>query len=95
MRNRITNKDLETVCNRINQITGMPEAPYSKDDQGRLVANVGNYHIDGAYSGVKLMQMVNESGGVSDTLHCGYCTKRELYNQMQAFCSGLAAVKGE
>ena len=85
---RITDKHLEALCERINKVTGSPLAPWSKVD-GKLKANVGNYHIDHAYGGVNLNRMSNESGGVSSPLGLGFNTKRNLYERMQAFLAGL------
>ena len=89
MTNRITQKDLEAVCKRINMITGNALKPYFRNEEGKLIANIGNYHIDGAYGGVALHQMQNEAGGIRDVLGSGHVSKRELYNRMQAFIRGL------
>lgn len=86
---QITMKHLNGVVARLNFITSSPEAPYTKNTDGRFVANVGNYHIDSAYGGNKLVRMVNEGGGISDVLHSGYVSKRELYNLIRAFLTGL------
>ena len=85
---KITKHDLEMIVIRINSITDSPEESYIRDNNGGLHAQVGNYHLDWAYGGVKLCRMVNENGGVT-TIIDGYQTKRELYNSMQAFISGL------
>ena len=92
---RITNKDLERLLVAINTMTGNAKEPYSKQTvasplgvpQEKYVANAGNYHIDAAYGGVKLVQMC-EGGGVRTISPGGYGTKRELYNYMQAYISG-------
>jgi hypothetical protein len=91
--NRITNKQLEAVCERINRATGSPLTPWTRGDDGRLHANIGNYHISGAYGGVQLHRMYNDGGGVEDVFRTGYGTKRELFNQMQAFLVGVEAMK--
>lgn len=88
---RITQKDLENVCNRINIAAGTPVTAYNRED-GKFTANIGNYYVDGAYGGVQLQQIVNEGGGCR-TITSGYCTKRELYNQMHAFLKGLEVAK--
>ena len=89
--NRITQKQLEAVALHINRLAGTPETSYTKTDTG-VKANVGNYHLYYTYSRVGLVQMMNESGGVSTILPGG--TKAELYYQMQAFLSGLTTKKG-
>ena len=88
--NRITNKDLEAVVGRINRAMGAPAEPYRRVD-GRTVANIGNYHISGAYGGVSLHRMVNAGGGVQDVFSSGHGTKRELYEKMHAFLAGIEA----
>ena len=50
----------------------------------------GNYHLDYAYSGVKLVMMCNIHGGISTISTDGFGTKRELYNWMTAFLAGIA-----
>lgn len=88
---RITNKDLEAVCNRINVVTGSPLESYKIVD-GRHVSQVGNYHLSGAYGGYALHRMANEGGGITDIFH-GHYPKKELYYRMHAFLSGMSAQK--
>ena len=85
---RIIQKDLEYLVGRINEITGSPSKPYTKTETGFL-ANIGNYHLDYAYGGVKLSRMVNPGGGITNISDMGFGTKRELYNWMRAFLAGL------
>ena len=87
---RITEKKLNALCERLNKLTGSPETPYTLDGVG-IRANVGNYHISHAYGGVCLHRMSNESGGVTTPLNCGHVSKRELYNAMHAFMAGFEA----
>ena len=68
---RITRKDLEGAVNLLNRITGNEPEPYRKEND-KWVANIGNFHISGAYGGVSLHQMVNEGGGVRDVFYCGH-----------------------
>lgn len=89
MSQRITEKDLEAVVTRINRITNSPLESWTKQDSGKYKANIGNYHISYAYGGVSLNRMNNESGGVTTPLNCGHVSKRELYDLMQAYISGL------
>jgi hypothetical protein len=85
---RITERDLQAVCDRINRIMGTPMKPYEKVGD-KYVAQIGNYHLDHAYGGVNLVQMVNEGGGITCPLGQGHDTKRDLYNKMHAFINGL------
>lgn len=76
---RITQKDLENRVQRLNELKGYPIEPYTQDVNGKHRANANNYHLSGAYGGVKLVQMC-ETGGCRDISTGGYGTKRELYN---------------
>ncbi len=91
---RIRQQTLELLCARINRVTGSPEQPYVRDAQGKLIAQIGNYHLDYAYGGVNLVRMHSEGGGITTPLSCGCIAKRDLYNRMHAFLAGLEA-KGE
>jgi hypothetical protein len=87
---RITEKQLEALVGWINELTGSPATSYTKTD-GKLSANIGNYHLYYAYGGVNLHRMTNEGGGVNTPLGGGTRTKRELFNQLHAFINGLRA----
>lgn len=58
----ITLKDLENAVARLNRSTNSPLESYTKADN-KFTANVGNYHLDGAYGGYSLCRMSNASGG--------------------------------
>lgn len=85
---RITRKQLEARAAWINKLTGSPLESSTRID-GRYVANVGNFHISGAYGGYCLHRMVNESGGVTTPLISYHVPARELWEQMGAFIAGL------
>ncbi len=87
---RITNGILERLVELLNRETGNPETPWMRED-GRNVANIGNYHLSGAYGGVCLHQMANDGGGAHDVFSCGHVTKRELYNRIHSFRAGFRA----
>lgn len=93
MAQRITDRNLDEMAHSLNVETNSPTQPYERDASGKLIAQVGNYHIAGAYGGVTLHRMENTSGGISTPLHCGYVTKRELYDLMNAYLRGLRAAK--
>lgn len=82
--NRITEKQLEAIVKRLNEVLKAPLEPYKKVGS-RHVAQVGNYHLSWAYGGVSLHKMVNKSGGIEDVFRCGHTTKRDLANRMWAF----------
>lgn len=82
MKQRITNRQLENMVEAINTVYGHAIEPYT---DGK--ANIGTYYIDGAYGGVKLVQLVSDGGGVRNVSPNGYGTKRELYT----FLNGMLA----
>lgn len=86
---RITEKMLQLLVNQINKTAGTP-LTYCDKTSATFKSNINHYHLDMAYGGYKLVQVVNEGGGI----HCitqGYISKKELFYQMQAFLSGLQA----
>lgn len=90
--NRITTKDLQAVVDRINRVTNSPMESWTRGADGKLRANIGNYHLDSAYSGYGLCRMMNEGGGVTSVLP-GFVPKREIYEKMHAFLRGIYAAK--
>ena len=87
---RIKQKDLEILVERINKATNSPLKAYRRDNPtGKYTGNVGHYSLDYAYGGVKLVRMVNQSGGIRVISTGGFGTKRELYHWLQAFLAGL------
>ena len=89
---RITNNMLNSKIEYLNQISGNPVTPWNQDD-GKMQANIGNYHLSGAYGGVNLHQMMNDGGGIHSTFSCGHIPKRELYEKLCAFVSGYETAK--
>ena len=69
--------------------------PYTKTwevPNQKYTANIGNYHLSGAYGGYALHRMDTDGGGITDVLRVGHVSKRELYNSMQAFIRGIDAI---
>lgn len=87
---RVPMKNLEAQVDRINQLTGSPLEPYTYVD-GKFLANIGNYHLDQAYGGIKLNRMFNVGGGICAISKNGFVTKRELSSWMDAYIAGLEA----
>ena len=96
---RISIRQLETLVARLNDITGNPATPWTREalqgthGDGRMVANIGNYHISQQYGGVCLHQMHNSGGGVTCPLDNYHGTKRGLWAGMHAFIRGIELEK--
>lgn len=88
MAQRITEKHLQAMVNRLNKLTNSPTEYMTN---GKI--NVGYYHIDYAYGGVQLVRTMNEGGGVTCPLSNGHMPKRELYDQIWAFIRGIELAK--
>lgn len=88
MSNRTTNAELEGLVNRLNRITGNEQSTYTETADGKFTSNIGNYHLDYAYGGVKLVQMINAGGGIR-TITQGYESKRNCYQQIAAYIAGI------
>ena len=86
MTNRISKAQLDYLIERINTLTNNPMT-YSTRDNGNFKANIGHYHLYGAYGGIALHQTMNEGGGIHQII--GISTKRELYDRMQSLIYGL------
>ena len=87
---RITRAQLDAAVDMLNHMTGNNSKPY-RENGGKWVANLGNYHINGAYGGVALHQMCNEGGGIRDIFSSGHMTKRELFDRIHAYRYGIQA----
>ena len=85
--NRITEKQLQALVDSINERMGTPMVPWTRKD-GKLVANLGNWHLSWAYGGVTVNEMMNEAGGVNCPLGLGG-PKRELETKLRAFIAGM------
>ena len=85
---RITQKQLESKIAYLNVMTGNPEKPWKEPVDGRMTANVGNFHLYSAYGYYNLHQITNEGGGVKDVFNYG-STKRELGMLIDAFMRGI------
>jgi len=72
----------------LNAITGNPQDTYSSDINGRLRPNAGNYGLDRAYGGNKLVQMLG-GGRSRDVSNIGYASKRALFDWIDAYIKGF------
>lgn len=86
---RITSKHLEPLAARLNRETNSPADPWTKGEDGKYHANIGNFHLSSAYGGWSLHRMENEAGGISDVFHCGHVPARDLYNLIHAYLRNI------
>jgi hypothetical protein len=86
---RITERDLKGLQDRLNRLTNSP-LTYSSERPDGEVINIGHYHFSHAYGGVCLHRTVNSGGGVNTVLSGGHVPKRQAYNETRAFIQGLA-----
>ena len=75
---RITNKHLEAMTNRLNKLVGAELEVWNKET-GK--SNAGTYYVQGAYGGYRLERICNDGHGSSDITLLG--TKREVYEQIK------------
>lgn len=89
---RIKEKDLEMLIDRVNKEMDFPEKPYIETDKGYEPAPE-NIHLDFAYGGVSVEQML-KSSGVEKVLH-GYHTKKEAHLFLQGLVKGIELAKNK
>jgi len=82
MADRITKQDFDNLATMLNRVAGTPQS----------FNEVGNFHFDRAYGGVKLVQVTNASGGVRGVLGLGYKPARETYQTAYSYLTGLEDV---
>lgn len=93
MSNRIKISDLQMLIDNLNERAGSPLETYKREN-GRAVAQIGNYHLSQSCGGVALYCVVNTSGGIHDIFSRGHMPKRELFGLIQAYSGSVqSAVK--
>ena len=88
--NTITKKFLEAQVDRLNRETNSPSKPYVREGE-KFTAQIGNYHLSGAYGGHALHRMETDGGGASDVFGSGHITKRDLSSRISAMLCGIHA----
>lgn len=88
---RITEKYLQAVCDRINTAMNTPAQPYAQNATGEYEPQAKCYHLSHAYGGVSLHKMCDTGSGIHDVFGCGHVPKRDLANRMHAFLAGIDA----
>jgi hypothetical protein len=75
---RITNKDLKSLVDQLNELKGISTAP------GYLT---GAFHLEDNYGGSRLILITSESGsrtGISDTI-----SNKEMYAFLKGMLTGI------
>ena len=85
---RITKRDLQAGIDRLNRITGNPMTPWTRDEDDKMTANLGNYHLSQAYGGYCVHQMHNPGGGVNAPVTHGHIPARDCYERLHSFING-------
>ncbi len=90
MTQRITQAHLKAKIATLNRMMGKPEQPYQdeRDQDGRLVPNVGTFMLSGAYGGYSVHRMC-QGGGAADVLSIGHVKARELADLLSAYMRGI------
>ena len=83
---RTTIKQLEALTAELNKQLDRPLKPYIKEN-GKLTAQIGNFHLYQAYGAYGLHEMANEGGGIRQTVDLG--TKKELYTALHKLIQGV------
>lgn len=90
--NRISEKDLQNLLARINEITNSPRTPYNGVTRK---SNIGHYMLDCAYGGYNVARIVSDGGGITKPLGNGYHPKRVIYDRLYSFMLGLETRKNQ
>ena len=88
---RITIKQIKAVIDWLNTELKRPLKPYKRID-GKLTAQIGNFHLYQAYGAYGLHEMRNEHGGIKTIIHLG--TKKELFNSIHRLLDGIRLERG-
>jgi hypothetical protein len=90
---QITQTMLQGKIDFLNELTGNPLKPYAMVE-GTHRSQIGNYHLSMQYGGYALYRTVNQGGGINDIFSRGHGTKRELYERICAYISGIESTQG-
>lgn len=92
MSQRITERMLENRLDTIRRLLGRTQPPYSQDDTGKWTANLGALHLDGAYGGWSVTEIVTEGGGVHQWT-AGHIPARDLFTGLGIAIEALRLTK--
>jgi len=85
---QITQTMLRGKIDLLNELTGNPSNRFEIVD-GKYRSQTGNYYLSMQNGGYALYRIVNEGGGINDIFSRGHGTKRELYEMICAYISGI------
>jgi hypothetical protein len=85
---RITEKNLQGLCDTLNRMKGAPEVGWIREGK-RNVAQVGHYCLDMAYGGYRIVRICSEGGGIETPISDGFDTKRECYEKACSYIKGM------
>jgi len=83
---RTTLAQIRLLIDELNKQLGRPLKPYIKED-GKLTAQIGNFHIYQAYGAYGLHEMATDGGGIRQTIDLG--TKKELCTALHKLIQGV------
>jgi len=83
---RITLAQIRLLIDELNKHLDRPLKPYIKEN-GKLTAQIGNFHLYQAYGAFGLHEMANEGGGIRETIALG--TKKELCKALYKLIQGV------
>lgn len=85
---RITQKELQSKVDELNEVLGRPDKAWVRKPDADLRACVGNFHIYKTHFGYELHEMVSESGAVrqhGQTIK----TSSGFYSYLGGLCHGV------
>ena len=97
MTQKVTRPFVEKQLENLNRTMGMPLQPYHRNEQGVIIPQAGNFHLDNAYGKFKLcrMSLTIGSTGVFDIGNMGYVSLPVISNYIRMFSEGYWAAKQE
>lgn len=93
---RITDKILQAKIDALNQLTGSPANPYTRDPEtGKLTGNVGSHYLGHGFKGVNVYKLANAAGGVTTPLGNHNRPRRQLANDIDNYMAGYRAAAAQ
>ena len=83
---RTTLTQINLLIDELNKQLNRPLKRYIKVN-GKLTAQIGNFHLYQAYGAYGLHEMATDGGGIRQTIDLG--TKKELYTALHKLIQGV------